>query len=85
MKSILLKIDDGLLKETDKQVKATKMSRSGYIKAAIEQYNAWQKKKELEAQLAREVQLLKANDPDKELKNTAETASLTDLQNYLND
>lgn len=83
MKSILLKLDDKLFEETDEQVKAEKTSRSNYIKTAIAEYNKWQKKKALEAQIVREVELLKQADPDKELKKDFESASLHDLQKYL--
>jgi len=82
MKSILLKLDDKLFEETDQQVKAEKTSRSNYIKTAIAQYNAWQKKKALEEQIAREVQLLNQYDPHRELNEEFEAASLTDLKNY---
>jgi metal-responsive CopG/Arc/MetJ family transcriptional regulator len=85
MKSILLKLDDKLFEETDKQVKAEKTSRSNYIKTALEQYNKWQKRKALEEQMAREVELLKEFDPDKELKDMFQTASLNDLQKHLDD
>ncbi len=85
MKSILLKLDDHLFEETDKQVKATKTSRSNYIKKAIEQYNKWQQRKAIEDQIAREVALLKEYDPDTELKNDFQTASLQDLQKYLDE
>jgi metal-responsive CopG/Arc/MetJ family transcriptional regulator len=85
MKSILLKLDDKLFEETDRQVKAIKTSRSNYIKTAIEEYNKWYKKKTLEDQLEREAKLLKEYDPDKELKNEFEMASLHDLQKYLNE
>jgi metal-responsive CopG/Arc/MetJ family transcriptional regulator len=85
MKSILLKLDDKLFEETDKQVKAEKTSRSNYIKTAIEQYNSWQKKKALEEQIVREVQLLKKFDPDKDIKDEFEAASLQDLKKYLDE
>lgn len=85
MKSILLKLDDKLFEETDKQVKAVKTSRSNYIKNAIEQYNKWHKKRALEDQLEREAKLLKEYDPDKELKKEFEMATLHDLQKYLNE
>ncbi|MFI5136628.1 MAG: hypothetical protein ACHQIM_02295 [Sphingobacteriales bacterium] len=85
MKSILLKLDDKLFEETDKQVKAEKTSRSNYIKTAIEQYNKWQKRKAQEEQIAREVALLKEFDPDRELKNVFQAASLDDLQKYLDE
>jgi metal-responsive CopG/Arc/MetJ family transcriptional regulator len=85
MKSILLKLDDKLFEETDKHVKAEKVSRSNYIKTALEQYNNWQAKKALEEQIIREVQLLNQFDPDKELKQEFELASLSDLQKYLDE
>ena len=85
MKSILLKLDDNLFEETDKQVKAKKTSRSNYIKMAIEQYNKWQRKKTLEEQLEREALLLKEDDPDRELKMEFEQASLNDIQKYLDE
>jgi metal-responsive CopG/Arc/MetJ family transcriptional regulator len=85
MKSILLKLDDRLFEETDKQVKVEKTSRSNYIKTAIEHYNKWLKKKALEEQLEREARLLQEYDPDKELKKEFEIASLYDLKKYLDD
>ena len=80
MKSILLKLDDKLFEETEKQVKAKKTSRLTYIKAAIEQYNKWEKRRALEEQITREVELLKKSDPDKEFKEEFEEASLNDLK-----
>jgi metal-responsive CopG/Arc/MetJ family transcriptional regulator len=85
MKSILLKLDDKLFEETDKHVKAEKISRSNYIKMALEQYNNWQAKKALEEQIIKEVQLLNQFDPDRELKQEFESASLHDLQKYLDE
>ncbi|GAB2972938.1 hypothetical protein GCM10027049_03580 [Mucilaginibacter puniceus] len=85
MKSILLKLDDRLFEETDKQVKAKKTSRSNYIKSAIEQYNKWQQRKAIEDQMRKEVEMLKKHDPDIELKNDFERASLTDFQKYLDE
>ena len=85
MKSILLKLDDRLFEETDKQVKAEKTSRSNYIKTAIEQYNRWQKKRAIEEQLAKEVEMLKIHDPDEELKQEFQIASLYDLEKYLDE
>ncbi len=85
MKSVLLKLDDQLFAETDELVKAGRTSRSNYIKIAIEHYNKWQIKKALEEQIVREVQLLNEFDPDKELKDEFESASLHDLQKHLED
>lgn len=83
MKSILLKLDDKLFEETDRYAKARKTNRSNYIKTAIEQFNKWQAKKALEEQIVREVNLLKDFDPDMELKEEFESASLRDLQKHL--
>ena len=85
MKSVLLKLDDKLFEETEKQVSTLKMSRNAYIKEAIANYNKKLKRKALEEQLRREVALLKEYDPDKELKEMFETASLTDLQKHLDE
>jgi metal-responsive CopG/Arc/MetJ family transcriptional regulator len=83
MKSVLLKLDDKLFEETEKLVKAGRMSRSNYIKMAIEHYNKWQAKRALEEQIVREVRLLNDFDPDKDLKDEFESASLHDLQKHL--
>jgi len=85
MKSILLKLDDKLFSETEELIKAENISRLSYIKRAIDQYNKWQKKKMLEAQMAREVELLKQVNPDRDLIRDFETASLTDLQKHLDE
>jgi metal-responsive CopG/Arc/MetJ family transcriptional regulator len=85
MKSILLKLDDKLFEETDKHVKAEKTSRSNYIKIAIEHYNKWQAKKLLEEQILREVELLKKFDPDRELIEEFELASLKDMQKHIDE
>ena len=85
MKSILLKLDDKLFLEIEELIKAENISRLSYIKRAIDQYNKWQKKKMLEAQMAREVELLRQSDPDRALIHDFETASLTDLQKHLDE
>ena len=85
MKSILLKLEDKLFEETNKHVKAENISRSNYIKTAIEQYNKWQAKKALEEQIIKEVELLNQFDPDAALKAEFESASLLDLQKYLDE
>jgi len=54
MKSVLLKLDDKLFAETEKQVKELKISRNGYIKEALEKYNKLVEKKQIEAQLAKD-------------------------------
>ena len=76
-------MDDKLFEETEKLVKAGRMSRSNYIKMAIEHYNKWQAKRALEEQIVREVRLLNDFDPDKDLKDEFESASLHDLQKHL--
>jgi len=83
MKSILLKIDEKLLTETAVHVKQLKTSRNSYIKQALETYNKLLKRKEIEDQLRKEVLMLNKFDPDRELKKEFETASLTDMQKYL--
>lgn len=60
MKSILLKIDDKLFEETEKQVKELKISRNSYIKEALEKYNLLVEKKQTEMQLAKESLLVRA-------------------------
>lgn len=85
MKSVLLKLDDKLFEETEKQVKELKISRNSYIKEALADHNKRLERKALEEQFRREVAILKAHDPDKELKKLFETASLIDMQKYLDD
>ena len=59
MKSVLLKLDDKLFEETEKQVKELKMSRNGYIKEALEKYNRLVERKQVELQLAKESLLVR--------------------------
>lgn len=54
MKSVLLKLDDDLFRETENRVKELKTSRNSYIKKAVEVYNKFLDRKELEKQLAYE-------------------------------
>ncbi|RYY05839.1 MAG: hypothetical protein EOP43_07945 [Sphingobacteriaceae bacterium] len=85
MKSILLKIDDKLFEEAEKHVKKLKVSRNSFIKEAIATYTKTLSHQEWEEQVRREVEILKAHDPDKELKQIFQTASLIDMQKYLDD
>lgn len=85
MKSILLKIDDKLFEEAEKHVKKLNVSRNSFIKEAIANYTKALSRKEWEEQIRCEVAILKAHDPDKELKQIFQTASLIDLQKYLDD
>ena len=54
MKSILLKLDDQLLEETEINVKALNISRNNYIRKALERYNKLMERKKLEKDLAYE-------------------------------
>lgn len=54
MKSILLKIDEKLLEETETHVKELQTSRNSYIKKALEKYNKFLERKKLEKQFAEE-------------------------------
>ncbi len=83
MKSILLKIDDKLFEEMEKQVKKMNMSRNGYIKMAIEQYNKSWARKDLEEQLRREVEIIKNDKAGWAEFKEWEEASLVDLNKYL--
>lgn len=83
MKSILLKIDEKLLKETEIHVRELKTSRNTYIKQALENYNKVLKRKSIEDQLCKEALLIKNNRESWEEFKEWETASLTDLSNYL--
>ncbi|HCN82087.1 MAG TPA: hypothetical protein DIT07_00475 [Sphingobacteriaceae bacterium] len=85
MKSILLKIDEKLLSEIEMEVKELKTSRNSYIKKALETYNRILKRKRIEDQLRKEALILRNFDPDLELKKDFETASLTDMQKYLDE
>ncbi|QQL49484.1 hypothetical protein [Mucilaginibacter ginkgonis] len=85
MKSILLKLDDKLFEETEKQVKAKKVNRLSYIKKAIEEYNILQDRLSFEKQIAEEVGLLNKYDPDKELNAEFESAAEEDMEKHFND
>jgi metal-responsive CopG/Arc/MetJ family transcriptional regulator len=85
MKSILLKLDDKLFEETEEQVKELNITRSNYLKTALKAYNQFIKRRSLEAQLKKEIALIKGNDYDRELIKDFEEASLEDLQKYLDE
>lgn len=59
MKSILLKIDDKLFEEMDKQVKKLKISRNGYIREALVDYIKLLTKKQTELDLGKESMLVR--------------------------
>lgn len=59
MKSILLKIDDKLLDETEVHVRELKTSRNSYIRQALEKYNQMLERSNLEKQFAYESQMIR--------------------------
>lgn len=85
MKSILLKLDDELFRETEERVKELKMSRNSYIKKAVHLFNKRLKAKSMQDQLTKEALMLKINNPDKALIEEFQNASIEDLQKYLDD
>jgi hypothetical protein len=83
MKSILLKLDDKLFEELEASAKEEKTPKTTYIKRAIEAYTKSVKRKRLEEQIKREVEIIKQDKEGwKEFKEW-ETSSLTDLNKYL--
>ncbi|RYX80054.1 hypothetical protein EON73_05805 [bacterium] len=72
MKSILLKIDDKLFEEAEKQVKRLKVSRNSFIKEALTDYIKLVEKKQTELELARESMLVRQESMriNKEFENT---------------
>lgn len=83
MKSILLKLDEALLAETDKGAKESEKSRNSYIKEALMHYNTWRKRKAIEKQLQFEASLIKQNKAQWAEFKEWEKASLTDLNDHL--
>ncbi len=67
MKSISLKLQDQILKETENLLDHLKTSRNKYINEAIDFYNQYQKRKLIEEQLIKESKLV-AEDSMKILK-----------------
>ncbi|TKC00977.1 hypothetical protein [Pedobacter cryophilus] len=85
MKSILLKIEDELFNEVEKTAKEIHISKTAFIKKAVESYiKIWERKK-LEKELKKEIQEIKKYDLDRVLISEFEEASLTDLQKHLNE
>lgn len=58
MKSISLKLQDTIFRETEKLANLLQTSRNKYINEAVEFYNAYQKRNLLEQQLIRESKLI---------------------------
>jgi predicted RNA-binding protein YlxR (DUF448 family) len=59
MKTISLKIEDGIFKETEKILSITKKSRNRYINEALDCYNQLQKRILLEKSFKKESNLVK--------------------------
>ncbi len=83
MKSILLKLEDELFLETEEQVKDTHTSRNKYIKQAIAAYNKFIKRKKLEEQLRKEVDIIKQDKEEWKMLREIQESSLEDLNKYL--
>ncbi len=58
MKSISLKLKDGIYKETERLLAVLDVSRNSYINEAVKYYNEYQRRKLLEKQLIQESQLI---------------------------
>ena len=61
MKTISLKIQNSIFKETEKLVSTMEKSRNKYINDALEFYNLAQKRKIIEKKLKKESLLIKTN------------------------
>lgn len=85
MKSILLKIDDELFRETEERVKELKISRNSYIKKAMKMCNKWLKDKSIENQLRKESLMIRNESYDQDLIREFQEASLEDLQKHLDE
>jgi metal-responsive CopG/Arc/MetJ family transcriptional regulator len=58
MKSISLKLQERILRETESLLEYLHTSRNNYINEAVEFYNQYQKKRLIEEQLAKESRLV---------------------------
>ena len=67
MKTVSLKIDDSIFRETEKILSRIKMPRNRYINEALEYYNKIQRRQLLEKKLKSDSDLVK-NDSIKVLK-----------------
>jgi hypothetical protein len=61
MKSVLLKVDDLILEETENLLRKVKKTKNTYINEAIQHYNNFQSRKLLEKALAKESKLVTAS------------------------
>lgn len=59
MKNISLKLDEEIYQETQAILEWLNQSRNSYINEALAYYNAYQKRKHIERQLAEESQLVR--------------------------
>lgn len=59
MKTVSLKIDDAIFRETEKILSSVKRPRNRYINEAIDYYNRFQKRLILEKRLKKESYLVK--------------------------
>ena len=64
MKTVSLKIDDSIFRETEKILSKIKKPRNRYINDAIDFYNRIQKRAILEKKLKKESDLVKADSMD---------------------
>ncbi len=64
MKTVSLKIDDSIFKETEKILAVKKKPRNRYINEAIEYYNKLQRRIILEKKLREESELVKEDSKD---------------------
>ena len=71
MKTVSLKIDDAIFRETEKILSSVKKPRNRYINEAIDYYNRFQKRLILEKRLKKESYLVK-NDSMSVLKDFEE-------------
>ena len=61
MKTVSLKIDESIFRETEKILSIMKKPRNRYINEAIEYYNKMQKRMILEKKLRKESELVKSD------------------------
>jgi|LakMenE18May11ns_1017448.scaffolds.fasta_scaffold8805570_1 predicted transcriptional regulator len=75
MKSLSLKIEESIIKETDELIKDIKISRNQYINQAIAYYNNIKKKNKIEKQLRDSSKLVAKNSMEvlKEFEELEET------------
>ena len=75
MKSLSLKIEESIIKETDELIKDIKISRNQYINQALAYYNNIKKKNKIEKQLRDSSKLVAKNSMEvlKEFEELEET------------